>query len=58
MCVFFYDALEREMNLKANSLFLGNAFRQNVRKFEVIKSTTPNIFITTTATIDTLLNMP
>lgn len=24
--------LEREMNLKANSVFLGNAFRQNVKK--------------------------
>lgn len=52
MCVFS----EREMNLKANSVFLGIAFRQNVRKFQVIKKNTLNIFITTTATaIDTLL---
>lgn len=51
----FYDADGAGNEFKSKFVFLGNAFRRNVRKFEVIKRTTPNIFITTTATIATLL---
>lgn len=55
VCIFYDAGAGNEF--KSKFVFLGNAFRRNVRKFEVIKRkrTTPNIFITTTATIATLL---